>query len=619
MVHYHLRTLLLTWTMIGSMLRVSSFTSSSSSQSFQSFIRPATFTSTSRSRSMINQWMRTSYHPSAAAAMKSKFGNHWIHSELRRSHYGNLPIIRLYAASGYYNDNHQDAVNDGDDVLMEQLTISGYKRPVVNWYPGHIAKAERMLAETLRSVDVVLEVRDARAPKATAHPRVGEWAAGKPRLVILTKGDLVPASSRRAWQASYDSLGAAKWDMEMDKNVQNQALQVIRERKKYDDGVGVVRGSASLQNKKMKNKSSASSSSDENGNDQFGRVDEVMYINGKSGEGIHGLHRAVLRAGAHINERRRRRGLMDRPLRVGVIGYPNVGKSAIINKILGGKKRARSQNTPGVTRSLQWIRVASSDSVRNKISKSFELLDSPGIIPANMEDQSDALLLAAVNSIGDAAYDNQAVAAYLMEWIKTLYLMKKEGNAPQWREKVKERYRFDPLLPLKDQPLLVKGYLNSGIDIDLDSDDNDEQENEEGNRLLTGEDMLFMVADNTCMGDPENASRKILQDFRSGRMGPISLQLAPTRESDEGQTAVPVTPDTMRAAVMNQWDTINGNNDQKKADELSEEAKQRSITAQQVAKAKGLELPPIMTEEKDSSNTSSIDEQNIGKGIFEGW
>jgi len=578
---------------------------------------------------MMKRWMGTRYHPSsssaaaaaAAVAMKSMFGNHWIHSGQRRSHYGNVPIMRLYAASGYYSDNHQDAINDGDDVLMEQLTISGYKRPVVNWYPGHIAKAERMLAETLRSVDVVLEVRDARAPKATAHPRVGEWAAGKPRLVILTKGDLVPASSRRAWQASYDSLGAAKWDIEMDKNVQNQALQVIRERKKYDDGVGVVRGSASLQNKNMKHKSSASSSSDENGNDQFSRVDEVMYINGKSGEGIHGLHRAVLRAGAHINERRRRRGLMDRPLRVGVIGYPNVGKSAIINKILGGKKRARSQNTPGVTRSLQWIRVASSDSVRNKISKSFELLDSPGIIPANMEDQSDALLLAAVNSIGDAAYDNQAVAAYLMEWIKTLHLMRKEGNAPQWREKVKERYRFDPLLPLKDQPLLVKGYLNSGIDIDLDSDDDDddEEENEEGNRLLTGEDMLFMVADNTCMGDPENASRKILQDFRSGRMGPISLQLAPTIESDEGQTAVPVTPDTMRTAVMNQWDTINGNIDQKKADELSEEAKQRSITAQEVVKAKGLELPPIMTEEKESSNTSSINEQNIGKGIFEGW
>jgi ribosome biogenesis GTPase A len=52
---------------------------------------------------------------------------------------------------------------------------SGYKKPTVNWYPGHIAKAERQLAEMLRAVNVVvIEVRDAPAPKATSQPQVGE-------------------------------------------------------------------------------------------------------------------------------------------------------------------------------------------------------------------------------------------------------------------------------------------------------------------------------------------------------------------------------------------------------------------------------------------------------------
>ena len=89
----------------------------------------------------------------------------------------------------------------------------------------------------------------------------------------------------------------------------------------------------------------------------------------------------------------------------------------MINRILG-RKRARTANTPGVTRSLQWIRVKTDDDISTstsssggtkttKAKKEFELLDSPGIIPAKMVDQSDAILLAACNCVGQAAYDNQ--------------------------------------------------------------------------------------------------------------------------------------------------------------------------------------------------------------------
>ncbi len=87
-------------------------------------------------------------------------------------------------------------------------------------------------------------------------------------------------------------------------------------------------------------------------------------------------------------------------------------KSALINRLLG-RKRARTANTPGVTRSLQWIRVAAdkstaaSGSGSSSSRREFELLDSPGIIPSDMIDQTDALLLAACNSVGVGAYDNQ--------------------------------------------------------------------------------------------------------------------------------------------------------------------------------------------------------------------
>lgn len=184
--------------------------------------------------------------------------------------------------------------------MNPEETESGYARPVVQWYPGHIAKAERQLQETFKAVDVVVEVRDARAAKATAHPSVAGWSAGKPRMVVLTHGDQIPSSSRRAWQQAYTKLGAEAYATQnMDKQTQNQAVQVRQERQKY---------------------AQAQSSNNDD-------IYMALFVNGKTGEGIHGLVRAILKAGAHVQERRERRGLKPRALRVGVIGFPNVGKS----------------------------------------------------------------------------------------------------------------------------------------------------------------------------------------------------------------------------------------------------------------------------------------------------
>lgn len=250
--------------------------------------------------------------------------------------------------------------------VPDAVDESGYSRPVIQWYPGHIAKAERVLKETFQAVDVVVEVRDARAPKATAHPKVEEWISGKPRLVVFTHVDTVPPQTHRAWKQWHEQ--------------QNQ--------------LGEGNNADNLDGKMQ---------------------EQFLWVDAKQGQGIPALHRAIFKAGAHVQERRQRRGLKDRPLRVGLMGYPNVGKSALINRLLG-RRRARTANTPGVTRSLQWIRVRTDDT-KKASKKEYELLDSPGIIPASLEDQSDALLLAACHCIGEASYDNQ-VSLVPCSWYK---------------------------------------------------------------------------------------------------------------------------------------------------------------------------------------------------------
>jgi ribosome biogenesis GTPase A len=439
--------------------------------------------------------------------------------------------------------------------LEEEAVRSGYSRPVVQWYPGHIAKAERQLKETFKAVDVVVEVRDARAAKATSHPMVGAWCAGRPRLVVLTHVDAIPSVSQTAWTKAFTAYGAEHPDQAnvIDKQVQNQASQALRERLKYSP---VAPSTATAAPKINSN------------------VEHFFFVNAKDGAGIHALTRAIFRSGSHVQERRGRRGLKERPLRVGVIGYPNVGKSALINRLLG-RKRAKTADRPGVTKSLQWIHVRTDDT-KSK-GKEFELLDSPGVIPAVLVDQSDATLLAACNCIGDAAYDNQAVAAYLCEWLLSLHrLGYGQVAAPDWRKKCKERYNFDPL---------------------------DDKANAEGVPApRTGEDMVFEVADSTCMGDPEDASRKILQDFRSGRMGQICLQVAPATKEDKGQTRIKLSTDTTDQR-------------EERLQERMRAQEARAQAALETAKERGLGLPPVL----DPVEEGSVKSDQVGKGQFEGW
>jgi hypothetical protein len=99
-----------------------------------------------------------------------------------------------------------DELTEGDIARASRLD-GALKVHTVQWYPGHIAKAERQLKEQLKMVDVVLEVRDARIPLSTCHPQVPQWVGNKPRLVVFNREDMVSREDLAAWQQHLEATG----------------------------------------------------------------------------------------------------------------------------------------------------------------------------------------------------------------------------------------------------------------------------------------------------------------------------------------------------------------------------------------------------------------------------
>ncbi|MGA1411448.1 MAG: ribosome biogenesis GTPase YlqF [Prochlorotrichaceae cyanobacterium] len=282
--------------------------------------------------------------------------------------------------------------------------------PEIQWYPGHIAKAERQLLEQLNRVDAVLEVRDARIPLATRHPQIDRWLGSKERVLVLNRMDMIPPAAQTAWLNWFEAQG-----------------------------------------------------------------DVALFTDAQQGKGVQLVARAAQAAGSAMNDRRQQRGMQPRAVRVVVIGFPNVGKSALINRLL--KRRVvESARRPGVTRQLRWVRIGAS----------LDLLDAPGVLPSKLTDQNAALKLAFCDDIGEAAYDTQRVAAALLDHLKALeaksHLVSTQG--------ISDRYG----LPLS---------------------------------LGSGETYLHELATQKFQNDRERVAQKLLNDFRKGFWGPLPLELPP--------------------------------------------------------------------------------------------
>lgn len=277
---------------------------------------------------------------------------------------------------------------------------------MVQWYPGHIAKAEKELKEQLRAVDIVLEVRDGRIPMSTRHPQIPEWVGSKPRVMILNRRDMVTDANAKSWEQFFKQRGHG-----------------------------------------------------------------VLWTNAHRGEGVPKVVQAAQAVSESMNAKRRARGLRPRPVRAVVVGFPNVGKSALINRLLG-RRMADSAPRPGVTRHLRWMRIGGD----------LDLLDAPGIIPMSFRDQVAAQRLAMCNDIGEASYVASMVAAALLSTLSAL------PNRDAILGKVERRY----------------GVSTAG---------------------LTEEEYVYAVGEKLFNSEPERAGQRILKDFRNLEFGLVCLEL----------------------------------------------------------------------------------------------
>lgn len=196
----------------------------------------------------------------------------------------------------------------------------------------------------------------------------------------------------------------------------------------------------------------------------------VVKVNSKKGGGIKSINGVIQEACKEKIERDRKRGILNRPVRAMVVGIPNVGKSTFINA-LAGKACAKTGNKPGVTKGKQWIRL----------NKNVELLDTPGILWPKFEDQEVGKKLAFIGSIKDEILQTEELSTELIKFLNAKY----------------------------------PGVLEEKYSIEHSED---------------GYECLASIAKSRhCVVrgselDTEKAAAILLDDFRSGKLGRISLE-----------------------------------------------------------------------------------------------
>ena len=217
----------------------------------------------------------------------------------------------------------------------------------INWFPGHMAKAKREIEEKLKFVDVVFELVDARIPLSSRNPMISEILKNKPHLILMTKATMA------------DPVYNSRFEKNL---IHNETLE---------------------------------------------RVLLIDSISGLNTNKIVSMSKELLKEKL---EKEKLKGMKERPLKAMVIGIPNVGKSTLINKLVG-KKTALVSNRPGVTISQQWIRI----------NKDLDLLDTPGVLWPKFETQEIGFNLALTGAIKDTVVYKDDMILYFLSFLKENY------------------------------------------------------------------------------------------------------------------------------------------------------------------------------------------------------
>ena len=293
----------------------------------------------------------------------------------------------------------------------------------IQWYPGHMTKAARNIRNDIKLVDIVLELRDARIPNASSNPDIGALTAGKKRLIILNKHDLADDRVTEEWK----------------KSLRNDNCSVIS-------------------------------------------------MDSRSKKGTAELYRNV---GELIREKRERdhaRGITgDRPVKALVCGIPNVGKSTLVNTLLG-RASAKTGNKPGVTKGDQWVSSGTG----------LLMLDTPGILWPKFSDPEVGFLLASIGAISDTILNIEEVAVFIIQRLCSMYpaaLQERYGY-------IEEEIRTGPE---------NENFFIPGVDY----------------RSLSVLDLIAQKRKCLKKGgvpDREKSAKLIIDDLRAGRLGKITLE-----------------------------------------------------------------------------------------------
>jgi len=212
----------------------------------------------------------------------------------------------------------------------------------INWYPGHMTKAMRMISSQMGIIDVVIELLDARIPFSSRNPDIDTLAKDKKRVLVLNKADLADEKITALWE------------------------EYFRER-----GFFALPINAKDNNKKA---------------------------------GANKLTAALKKIMRSKIEAQKERGRINAPIRAMIVGIPNVGKSTFINQLVGGSG-AVVADKPGVTRGRQWL----------KINGEFDLMDTPGVLWPKFEDKMVGLRLACTGAIRDEIFDKITLVMHFLE------------------------------------------------------------------------------------------------------------------------------------------------------------------------------------------------------------
>ncbi|MDE7084790.1 MAG: ribosome biogenesis GTPase YlqF [Clostridia bacterium] len=277
----------------------------------------------------------------------------------------------------------------------------------LQWFPGHMTKAMRMMEDNVAVCDGIIYVLDARCPASSFNPSLKKMFGAKPVLYVLNKGDLADGRA--------------------------------------DAFVKFIRESGS----------------------------PCVRINAADSRSRRALAEAVTALVKEKREKNAQKGYTQ-TFRFMVCGVPNTGKSTVIN-LLAGNARAQTGNKAGVTRGKQWIRL-----------DGYELLDTPGTTPPSFVNQSLAVRLAYVGSLNDDILDLDDIALALLAEMKEKY--------PQ---ALAERYGIGDgaqsggeitALEMLDKVCARRGFVLRGNDYDY-----------------------------------ERGEKAVIDDFRKGRLGKVTL------------------------------------------------------------------------------------------------